>query len=199
MVVGGNVTLSAGNNYSGPTTFNVGTLTAGSSLAGQAITVNGSGLNLNTPRTGTALMVPDGASTRGITGASIATANFSAGTGSLNAANQLLKAVLARTPDGPTRGGLVAMGRIGLECLLESAVYAPGNGSNVISSDTVPFCIWAACRHLRNYEDALWDNISALGDRDTTCAILGSIVAMTDWLRERQAQARVVSWVSKVS
>jgi ADP-ribosylglycohydrolase len=110
------------------------------------------------------------------------------------AAGQLLKAVLARTPDGPTRGGLMAIGRVGLECSLESAVYTLGNGSNVISSDTVPFCIWAACRHLRNYEDALWETVSALGDRDTTCAIVGSIVAMgvgqggipKDWITARE-------------
>ena len=110
------------------------------------------------------------------------------------AAGQLLKAVLAHTPDGPTRGGLMAIGRIGLECSLESAVDALGNGSNVISSDTVPFCIWAACRHLRNYQDAMWETVAALGDRDTTCAIVGSIVAMAvgqggipkDWIAARE-------------
>jgi ADP-ribosylglycohydrolase len=110
------------------------------------------------------------------------------------ARSQLIEAVLDNTPDGPTQGGLMAIGRIGLECSLESAVYTLGNGSNVISSDTVPFCIWAACRHLRNYEDAMWETVLALGDRDTTCAIVGSIVAMAvgsegipkDWIAARE-------------
>jgi ADP-ribosylglycohydrolase len=95
------------------------------------------------------------------------------------AAGQLLQAVLAHTPAGPTREGLAAIGRIGLECPLKSAVRALGNGSNVVSCDTVPFCIWSVCRHLRSYEDAIWETVSALGDRDTTCAIVGSIVAMS--------------------
>ena len=29
-----------------------------------------------------------------------------------------------------------------------------------------------------NYDDALWNAVAALGDRDTICAIVGSIVAL---------------------
>lgn len=110
------------------------------------------------------------------------------------AVGRLLEAVLDLTPGGETRGGLMAMQRIGLECSKDLAVPTLGNGSRVISSDTVPFSIWAACRNLRNYEDAMWETVSALGDRDTTCAIVGSIVAMAvgpegipkDWVAARE-------------
>jgi ADP-ribosylglycohydrolase len=45
--------------------------------------------------------------------------------------------------------------------------------------DTVPFSLWCAARNLWNYELALWETVSGLGDRDTTCAIVGGIVAMS--------------------
>jgi ADP-ribosylglycohydrolase len=69
-----------------------------------------------------------------------------------------------------------------------------GNGSRVIASDTVPFCLWCASRHPKNYTDALWATVSGLGDRDTTCAIVGGIVALSagresippDWLKARE-------------
>jgi ADP-ribosylglycohydrolase len=52
-----------------------------------------------------------------------------------------------------------------------------GNGSEITAQDTVPFALWCAARYLNNYEEALWATVSALGDRDTTCAIVGGIVA----------------------
>jgi ADP-ribosylglycohydrolase len=57
------------------------------------------------------------------------------------------------------------------------AVAALGNGSRVISSDTVPFALWCAAHHLDDFQEALWTTVSGLGDRDTTCAIVGGIVA----------------------
>lgn len=53
-----------------------------------------------------------------------------------------------------------------------------GNGELVSCQDTVPFCLWSAAHHLEDYEEALWATVSALGDRDTTCAIVGGIVVM---------------------
>jgi ADP-ribosylglycohydrolase len=69
-----------------------------------------------------------------------------------------------------------------------------GNGSRVISSDTVPFCLWCAARHADSFVDALWATVSGFGDLDTTCAIVGGIVALgagrdaipTEWIRARE-------------
>jgi ADP-ribosylglycohydrolase len=36
-----------------------------------------------------------------------------------------------------------------------------------------------AARRADDFPLALWDTVSALGDRDTTCAIVGGIVALT--------------------
>ena len=74
-----------------------------------------------------------------------------------------------------------------------SAVEVLGNGSLVVSYDTVPFALWCAARYLDDYEEALWATVSGLGDRDTTCAIVGSIVAMAvgrEGIPEAWARAR---------
>lgn len=52
-----------------------------------------------------------------------------------------------------------------------------GNGSQISAQDTVPFTLWCAGQHLDHYEAALWLTAKGLGDVDTTCAIVGGIVA----------------------
>jgi ADP-ribosylglycohydrolase len=54
-----------------------------------------------------------------------------------------------------------------------------GNGSNVTAHDTVPFVLWSAARTLNDYAEALWQTVSGLGDMDTTCAMVGGIVALS--------------------
>lgn len=60
---------------------------------------------------------------------------------------------------------------------VEHAAATLGNGSLISAQDTVAFTLWCAARHLNDYEEALWATVSGLGDRDTTCAIVGGIVA----------------------
>ena len=70
-----------------------------------------------------------------------------------------------------------------LETDVPAAVATLGNGSQVTAPDTVPFALWCSARHLRDYEAALWTTVSALGDCDTTCAIVGGIVALRAGVR----------------
>ena len=72
------------------------------------------------------------------------------------------------------------------------------DGTKVISQDTVPFCIWSAARHLRDFEEAMWSTVSGLGDRNTTCAIVGGIIATDprvvippEWLEARESLDRM--------
>jgi ADP-ribosylglycohydrolase len=60
---------------------------------------------------------------------------------------------------------------------IEAIATALGNGRNVSAQDTVPFALWCAARRLDDYEAAFWLTASGLGDVDTTCAIVGGIVA----------------------
>jgi ADP-ribosylglycohydrolase len=70
-----------------------------------------------------------------------------------------------------------------------------GNGANVSAADTVPFCLWIASWRSHDFEEAMWQTVSALGDRDTTCAIVGGIVSLqvgeerlpAAWLEVREA------------
>ena len=55
----------------------------------------------------------------------------------------------------------------------------------------MPFALFCAAHHLTSFEDAMWATVSGLGDRDTTCAIVGGIVALTSdppmaWLLSRE-------------
>ncbi|MFD8461403.1 ADP-ribosylglycohydrolase family protein [Streptomyces antimycoticus] len=52
-----------------------------------------------------------------------------------------------------------------------------GCGRRTSAHDTVPFALWAAARHLGSFEEAFWRTASAGGDVDTTCAIVGGVVA----------------------
>jgi ADP-ribosylglycohydrolase len=62
---------------------------------------------------------------------------------------------------------------------LQSAIQKLGTGSQVSCQDTVPFCLWSAAHNLNNFEQALWLTAKGLGDVDTTCAIVGGIVALS--------------------
>jgi ADP-ribosylglycohydrolase len=91
---------------------------------------------------------------------------------------QLLDLAIHHTPEGPTRQGLYKARSLPRGCSVELAVSALGSGSDVLSGDTVPFALWCVAQHPADYEEALWLTVSGLGDRDTTCAIVGSIVAL---------------------
>lgn len=107
--------------------------------------------------------------------------------------DDLFATVLEHTPPGDTRAGIEAAARLGLSADVATAAARLGNGSRIISPDTVPFSLWCAARHLGDFEEAMWTTVSGLGDRDTTCAIVGGIVALggtasipSDWLEARE-------------
>lgn len=107
---------------------------------------------------------------------------------------QMLETVIEWTPEGLTRDGLVRARDMGLNLEAEHAGGILGSGRYVSSQDTVPYVVWCAARWFRDYTDALWHTASALGDVDTTCAMVGSIVSLTtrteipeEWLKSCEA------------
>ncbi len=116
-----------------------------------------------------------------------------------SASARLLDTALQYTPPGATRDGIERAIQLPLISSIDDAVSALGNGRQVISSDTVPFALWCAARHIDNYEAALWTTVSGLGDRDTTCAIVGGVVVLAadklsippSWLAAREPLAMV--------
>ena len=105
-----------------------------------------------------------------------------------------LDRILPFVAEGEVRNGMLRARQIGPEASMRLAVPALGNGVRVTAQDTVPFAIWCAARHLGDFEEALWTTVSGLGDRDTTCAIVGGIVAAytgpdaipADWRTSRE-------------
>ena len=103
--------------------------------------------------------------------------------------------VLDRLPDSDTKSGIKRASELPLDYSVPTAVSALGNGTMVSAPDTVPFTLWCAARHLDDFEAAMWTTVSGLGDRDTTCAIVGGIVAMyvgvegipSEWLQARES------------
>lgn len=112
-----------------------------------------------------------------------------------------LQYVRERVPNSYVRKGIGNAIDLSPEASVAAAVAKLGNGSAVTAPDTVPFALWCAARHLNSYEEALWATVSGLGDRDTTCAIVGGIVVMyagvegipAEWLQHRE---QIPSWVS---
>ena len=104
-----------------------------------------------------------------------------------------LKHVLLRTPESVTRNGINTVFHIDGGADSHSVADQVGSGQNLSSQDTVPFALWCAANNLHSYEDAFWKTVSGLGDRDTTCAIVGGIVAMSaraSGIPEKWIQAR---------
>jgi len=103
----------------------------------------------------------------------------------------LLREVLSYVPASKTREGIVEATRIDPN-EHQRAIAVLGTGDQVAAFDTVPYCLWIVAHHAPDYETALWTTVAGLGDRDTTCAIVGGIVALSttipaEWLKRREA------------
>ena len=92
-------------------------------------------------------------------------------------AASIFRAVLEHTPGSRTREGIEAAAALDLDTPVGDAAKKLGNGSSVVCHDTVPFCLWMSVRHCEDFEEAMWQTVSGLGDRDTTCAIVGGMLA----------------------
>jgi ADP-ribosylglycohydrolase len=106
-----------------------------------------------------------------------------------------IEAIVPHVPLSEVRRRLVTLhDQLGPRAAISQVAQLVGDGSFVSSQDTVPLCIWAAGRHLDDYEEALWQTVSVLGDMDTNCAIVGGIVAArvgaaaipADWITARE-------------
>jgi ADP-ribosylglycohydrolase len=108
-----------------------------------------------------------------------------------------IAAVRDAIPPGYTRDAVAEALDVPSDATIVEAAQALGNGSGVTAPDTVPFCLWVAAHASprAGFEEALWHTVGAVGDRDTTCAIVGGVLALTSgpdgipqrWLQPREA------------
>lgn len=103
--------------------------------------------------------------------------------------------VLAFVPESEVRTHLVRARTIAPHTSAPAVASMLGSGYRISAQDTVPYVLWCAAQFLDNYEEALWQTASGLGDVDTTCAMVGGIVALytgveqipAHWLEKRES------------
>ena len=95
------------------------------------------------------------------------------------ASAEFLSLVLSQVPDGEVAKGIRQAQSLPPGTTAQAAARALGSGYNATAQDTVPFALWCASQHLEDYQEALWLTVTGLGDVDTTCAMVGGIVALS--------------------
>lgn len=116
----------------------------------------------------------------------------------------LINAVVARTPDGEVAARLRRIADAPFHLHPQMIASTVGCGTQVSAPDTVPFAVWCAARHLDDLTEALWATASAGGDVDTTCAVVGGIVAGRtglvgvpgEWWKARES---LPEWVERLN
>jgi ADP-ribosylglycohydrolase len=88
-----------------------------------------------------------------------------------------LREVAAQAPDSEVRSGLLVAASLPGHTSVRHAASVLGSGTLISAADTVPFALWSAAGHLDDLPEALWRTVGGWGDRDTTCAIAGGVVA----------------------
>ena len=114
----------------------------------------------------------------------------------------LPRAVLTLTPEGAVADGLEKVAAIPFTASAAEVAAEVGCGARISAPDTVPYAIWCAARHLDDLAEALWTTAGPGGDIDTTCAIVGGIVAArtgpggvpAEWLDAREP---LPAWVGE--
>lgn len=100
------------------------------------------------------------------------------GQGGAPSAATLIDLVLPYLPESEVAAGLRRARELSPGAPPLQAAAVLGSGFQISAQDTVPFTLWAAGAYLNDFEAAMWATATGLGDIDTTCAIVGGIVAM---------------------
>lgn len=99
-------------------------------------------------------------------------------------ASLFLETVRDFVSDGAVRDGIARAIDLGPGASPLRVAALLGAGARASAPDTVPFVLWSAARSLgfanipARFEEALWQTVSAHGDTDTTCAMVGGIVIL---------------------
>lgn len=107
---------------------------------------------------------------------------------------EFLREIAEHVPDSDVRSGLLVAAGFSPRTSVRHAASVLGSGTLISAPDTVPYALWSAAGHLGDLSEALWQTVAGWGDRDTTCAIAGGVVAARTgtaalpaaWLRARE-------------
>ncbi|WP_222616527.1 ADP-ribosylglycohydrolase family protein [Undibacterium umbellatum] len=90
---------------------------------------------------------------------------------------EFLGKIIDALPQTEVRSKLVRAQSMPRAGSMDFPVSVLGNGNNMSAQDTVPLALWCCAQALDDFEKAMWLTVSAGGDRDTLCAIVGGVVA----------------------
>ena len=102
-----------------------------------------------------------------------------------------LSEILGYVPESRVHNAIKQIINIPADDLDGCLKYLSGDQFGTVQT-AVPFALWCAAQHLDDFKAALWLAVSGLGIRDTTCAIVGGIVALScgqvpdDWTACRE-------------
>lgn len=113
-----------------------------------------------------------------------------------------LNAIIEFLPESMVKAGIILATKLPPDDM-EQAIQTFGSKYYSLSKvhAAVPFSLWCAAHHLDNYQEALWWTVSGLGRRESNCAIVGSIVALSSrfvphaWIGDRETLPREVDMV----
>ncbi|MFF9853408.1 ADP-ribosylglycohydrolase family protein [Streptomyces litmocidini] len=88
-----------------------------------------------------------------------------------------LQAIAARLPDSDVRSGLRIAARMPARTSVQHAAKVLGSGYRMSGPDTAPYALWCAAGHLDDLQEGLWATVAGRGDIDTTCAVVGGVIA----------------------
>lgn len=101
--------------------------------------------------------------------------------------------ILPHIPDSEVKENCAKAKAVAPDTPIDDVVMELGHGRHVSAMDTVPLTLWCAANWMDDYEEAFWQCASAGGDVDTTCAIVGGIVASYSadgipkkWIQQRE-------------
>ncbi|MEE1926629.1 ADP-ribosylglycohydrolase family protein [Streptomyces sp. TRM 70351] len=104
-------------------------------------------------------------------------AGAGAGDWDTGAGARLLAQVTALVPRSAVGAGLRRAGDLLDYADVGTVAAVLGCGRRTSAHDTVPFALWAVARHGTGFAEAFWATARAGGDVDTTCAIVGGVLA----------------------
>ncbi|MFJ2887318.1 ADP-ribosylglycohydrolase family protein [Streptomyces sp. NPDC087305] len=90
---------------------------------------------------------------------------------------EFLREVASQVPESDVRSGLLVAANLSGRTSVRHAAAVLGSGTLISAPDTVPFALWSAAGQLDELPETLWQTVAGWGDRDTTCAIAGGVVA----------------------
>jgi len=90
-----------------------------------------------------------------------------------------LEKIAVELEDSDVKSKIIKATKVSKNYRMESVRSILGNGEKMLAQDTVPLVLWCTAHYHSNYAEALWKGVSALGDRDTICSMIGALSILT--------------------